>query len=94
MRIEVKEQTLFIDDQVIMSSVSSSDYEQFCHQLQTQKINEIDLSRVVEADSACVALLVAAKRIASHHAFKVRVTGVPKGLSMLMTLYGVEEWIQ
>ncbi|MDF7676686.1 STAS domain-containing protein [Neisseriaceae bacterium ESL0693] len=94
MRIDIKNQTLVISEQVTMSAVRKQDYEQFCHHLQMQKISEIDLSQVTESDSACVALLVAAKRIASHHALDLHVNGIPAGLSMLMTLYGVEEWIQ
>lgn len=77
-----------------MSTVGESDYKRFCNCIQNEGIEKIDVSGVTEADSACVALLIAAKRLAHRQKFMLHITGVPSGLITLMALYGVEESLQ
>ncbi len=89
-----------LHDKITMSTVGESDYKRFCNCIQNEGIEKIDVSGVTEADSACVALLiaakrlVAAKRLAHRQKFMLHITGVPSGLITLMALYGVEESLQ
>ncbi|PIT51288.1 phospholipid transport system transporter-binding protein [Snodgrassella sp. R-53583] len=83
-----------LHDKITMSTVGESDYKRFCNCIQNEGIEKIDVSGVTEADSACVALLIAAKRLAHRQKFMLHITGVPSGLITLMALYGVEESLQ
>lgn len=56
-------------------------------------VKEIDLSQVQRADSAALALLLAAQRRAERAGQPLRVTGAPSNLSVLAQLYGVDDWI-
>jgi phospholipid transport system transporter-binding protein len=90
----VQGKTLMLHDKITMSTVGESDYKRFCNCIQNEGIEKIDVSGVTEADSACVALLIAAKRLAHSQKFMLHITGVPSGLITLMALYGVEESLQ
>lgn len=56
-------------------------------------VKEIDLSQVQRADSAALALLLAAQRRAGQTGQPLRVTGAPSNLAVLAQLYGVSDWI-
>lgn len=94
MNTEVQESTLWIKDKVTMSTLTKRDYDHFYACLQAKEIHTINLSRITEADSACIALLVEATRLTNHRASKLKMIHIPEGLIMLMKLYGIEEWIQ
>ncbi|MCO6505668.1 MAG: STAS domain-containing protein [Snodgrassella sp.] len=94
MQTTVQGKTLMLHDKITMSTVGESDYKRFCNCIQNEGIEKIDVSGVTEADSACVALLIAAKRLAHRQKFMLHITGVPSGLITLMALYGVEESLQ
>lgn len=51
---------------------------------------QFDLSAVGNVDSAAVALLLAWQRAARAHGKSLTLIGVPKGLTSLARLYGVE----
>ena len=93
-RTDLQGSTIKLYDIVTMNTVHEYDYQRFCNYFKTDNISTIDLSEVTEADSVCVALLVAAKRLAHQHQFDLNITSVPAGLITLMTLYGVEESLQ
>lgn len=94
MHIEIRGNTLCLSETVTMATFREHDYQNFYQCLQTKQISQIDVSGLTEADSACVALLIAARRFASHQAMTLSFTGIPEGLTMLMDLYGVENWMQ
>ncbi|PIT40615.1 STAS domain-containing protein [Snodgrassella alvi] len=94
MQTTVQGKTLMIHDKVTMSTVVENDYKQFSDCIRSGEIEKVDVSGVTEADSACVALLVAAKRLAHRQKFMLHIAGVPAGLITLMALYGVEESLQ
>lgn len=94
MRTDVQGSTLNIYDTVTMNTVKDVDYQRFCAYVKAGTIATVDVSGVTEADSVCVALLVAAKRLAHQHHLVIHITGVPSGLTTLMALYGVEELLQ
>lgn len=56
-------------------------------------VKEIDLSQVKRADSAALALLLAAQRRADRAGQPLHVTGAPVNLGVLAQLYGVSDWI-
>ena len=90
LRTDLQGSTVKLYDIVTMNTVHEHDYQRFCNYFKTGNTCTVDLSEVTEADSVCVALLVAAKRLAHQHQFDLHITGVPAGLITLMTLYGVE----
>jgi phospholipid transport system transporter-binding protein len=94
MQTTVQGKTLMIHDKVTVSTVKEIDYKRFCDCIQNGNIEKVDVSGVIEADSACVALLVAAKRLAHRQKFMLHIAGVPAGLITLMALYGIEESLQ
>ena len=94
MQTNVQGKTLMIHDKVTMGTVGENDFKRFCDYIQTGQIEKVDVSGVTEADSACVALLLAAKRLAHRQKFMLHIAGVPAGLITLMALYGVEESLQ
>lgn len=93
MRTELQGSTVNLHDTVTMTSVHEADYQQFCQCIKPG-ITAIDVSGVTEADSVCVALLIAAKRLALQQQFDIQIIGAPSGLITLMALYGVEESLQ
>ncbi|MCO6504060.1 MAG: STAS domain-containing protein [Snodgrassella sp.] len=93
MRTDIQGSTIKLLDAVTMNSVHVADYQRFCDSIHVG-ITTIDVSGVTEADSVCVALLAAAKRLARQQQLEIHIIGVPARLITLMALYGVEESLQ
>lgn len=93
MHAEIRQHTLYLSKAITMSTVNAKNHAQFC-QLVSQPIDTIDLSNVSEADSACLALLIAALREKQQQKQPLHFSGMPKGLSMLADLYEVSTWVK
>lgn len=93
MHAEIRQRTLYLSQTITMSTVNAKNYAQFCA-LAAQPIDTIDLSAVKEADSACLALLIAALREKQQQQLKLHVSAIPAGLSVLADLYEVGAWVK
>ncbi len=87
---QINEGKLRVDGLLTVETTHSS-YDLLVGQ---EAVKEIDLSRVQRADSAALALLLAAQRRADRTGQPLRVTGAPANLDVLAQLYGVSDWIK
>lgn len=93
MHAEIRQHTLYLSQTITMNTVNETNHAQFCALL-NQPIDTIDLSAVKEADSACLALLIAALREKQRQQQKLHFSAMPTGLSMLANLYGIGVWME
>lgn len=91
MHSEVRNHILYLSQAVTVNTVTDEAHEAFMRCLR-EDVHTVDLSAVDEADSACVALLIAALREKKQQ--HVHFVGIPSGLAQLMTLYEVDKWIK
>ena len=94
MNTERQGETLFLREAVTVSTVTAAQYRFFCDSVADQAVDTLDLSAVSRADSACVALLLAAVRIKKQQQQPLRFVHMPVDLRMLTSLYEVDPWIQ
>lgn len=92
MHAEIRQQTLYLSERVTMDVVDGQRYAEFCA-LVSKPVDCLDLSGVKEADSVCVALLIAALRLKKQQQV-FHVVGIPDGVDTLLDLYDVSDWVR
>lgn len=93
MQAEVRQHTLYLSQAVTMNTVTAEGYQAFVRLLD-KTVSTVDVSAVDEADSACVALLVAALRQKQQQQQSLHFVGISSELAQLMALYEVDGWIK
>lgn len=78
---------LCISGVVTVNTLTAPLYRQFIEQ--SSRVKQIDLGGVEQADSACVSLLLAAKRLAPNIEF----INIPATVLALADLYEIKSWI-
>ena len=91
MQICVQNDTLQIKGAVTVQTLTASKHQHFVQQCQQSHIQCIDLSGVVRADSACIALLLAALR--QRNSGSLKMIGLPESVMALAKLYEIENWL-
>lgn len=90
MNTEIRESVLLLGGDVTVTTVSAAAYRQFRQACGNPQVQELDLSGVARADSACLSLLLAAVRQNPGMA----VSAVPPSVAALAELYEIQEWIR
>lgn len=89
MNSETRGQTVYVSGEVTVNTVTAPLYRNYCRQLQTLAPPfQVDFSGVGKADSACLSLMIAARRRSSEAAF----TAIPASVALLAELYEVDNW--
>ncbi|WP_037585812.1 STAS domain-containing protein [Stenoxybacter acetivorans] len=91
MQFMLDEKWVRLSGNITEDTVNEQNYRAFCQA--AAQAEGIDLSRVEETDSACVALLVSALREKTRQKQPLRFFNIPTGLATLMSLYEVDKWI-
>lgn len=90
MRTHIEQHTLHISGEVNVKTLTATLCRQFEQQCRQPEIQHLDLSGITQADSACLSLLLIAKRIRSG---SLKILGMPKAVQDLTQLYEIQEWI-
>lgn len=92
MQIQVQNDCILLKGTVTVNTITAAKYRHFVQQCQQANIHGVDLSGVLRADSACVALLLAALR--QHRSGSLKITGLPESVGDLAQLYEIETWFK
>lgn len=90
MNSENRNGTLYLSGEVTVKTVTSAPYTKFRQQCRATETQQINLSSIVRADSACVSLLLEALRIKPN----ILLTGLPDSVRALAELYEIREWVK
>lgn len=91
MQIQVQDNCLRVQGAVTVQTLTAANHKQFIQQCQQPQIDTLDLSGVVRADSASIALLLAALRL--HRSGSLKFIGLPESVADLAQLYEIETWL-
>ena len=90
MNSKVQNGTLYLSGEITVKTVNVAAYQQFQQACQ-QNIHTLDLAGVTQADSACISLLLAALRQASHRPV---LHHLPAAVQALSELYEIQDWLR
>lgn len=90
MHSELRDGCLFLSGDITVQTVNAAVFGQFQSQCRQSGWDTLDLSGVNRADSSCLSLLLAAKRL---HAGSLNIQGLPSAVCLLAELYEIESWI-
>lgn len=94
MQTQIEQHTLFISGDVNVRTLNSNMCRTFAQQCTLPEINTLDFARVKQADSACLSLLLIAKRARSGSLnTPLAVHNLPDAVNDLANLYEIQEWI-
>lgn len=77
---------------VTVNDITGALFKQFVHSLNTNHVDQIDLSGVQRADSACVSLLITAMRNEKNATIALK--NIPSAVVALLDLYELDDWIR
>ncbi|MCF7529954.1 STAS domain-containing protein [Neisseria lisongii] len=89
MHSEIREGTLFISGDVTVKTLTAAVFARFEQQCRLKTCQSLDLSGVTRADSACVSLLLTARRLSKH---PLRLQHLPESVQALGGLYDINDW--
>lgn len=93
MNVECNGGVVALQAAVTMATVDAAQYRRFCQEMADSTVHTLDLAAVSRADSACVALLLAAMRIKQAQQQTLKLAHMPADLRMLTALYEIDPWI-
>lgn len=95
MQTQIKQNTLFISGIVNVRTLNADMCRAFAKQCTLPEINALDFAEVHQADSACLSLLLIAKRARSNNNLNepLAVRNLPNAVNDLAQLYEIQEWI-
>lgn len=93
MHIETRGGVLALSGPLTVSTLDAAAEARLCAAVTDQAVDMIDLAEVTRADSACVALLLAACRAKHAAGQRLRLQRLPEDVLMLAELYEVGAWI-
>lgn len=88
------DETIKLNGILTMDTITKALVTDFLHLLTNNQINSLDLSEVIQADSACVSLLLCAKRTALHKQQSLTLHHLPSSTKALIKLYELENIIK
>ncbi|STZ77130.1 STAS domain-containing protein [Bergeriella denitrificans] len=89
MNSEVRNGILYISGDVTVKTLTAAAYARFEQQCRLKNLTALDLGGVGRADSACVSLLLAARRAGGN----LRPQHLPEAVRALADLYEINDWL-
>jgi len=89
MQIEIRDGILLLGGDITVSTLNDSDLQRFERACADTAVTQIDLSGIGRADSACLALLLIARRRQPPVSF----LQLPASVRALAELYEINDWI-
>lgn len=90
MHSELRDDGLFLAGDITVKTVNAAAFGQFVRQCGQSGWQALDLGGVNRADSACLSLLLEAKR---RRPQGVAIRNAPESVRLLTELYEIESWI-
>lgn len=94
MQFEQDKNTIRLSGVLTMGTITQGLVTDFLKLLAKNEVNSLDLSQVTQADSACVALLLKAKRFALSHQQTLELHHLPSSTQALLSLYELDQIIK
>ena len=94
MQFEQDKNTLKLSGALTMETITQSLVADFLKKLTNNDVTRLDLSQVTQADSACVALLLSAKRAVLSKKQTLELHHLPSSTQALLSLYELDQIIK